>query len=799
MRSLFGMHDPDQIDPPDKPFSYFANPNDVLGAYGAPVASEVTPEGYVFTGFGELVFFIGNPPQPTWQRLRTLHHGYLPALEYDLEHNGVRYEFQMFAADLGGSLQGIPVNFVRVTLTNTLAENRAAFFSTGWRFRGPVNTSYAALADYRFEQKVGNLPEELVAGQTIFNPNWKYEFTSDGLVRDGRLVYTYPSAPRPACQQLALQDNGLQMVRFFSGEIDGNPDPIPLCDPHTPLGVVTYCLQLQPGEHRQLVYKVPLVPLPVGSPGAQQVREAEYYPLLRQTMAFWREFVADDPPLRFPETKVQNYLVANTITNLLAIDQIGEDTISNVNKYHYHDWYGGSDPTHMLRAMEYMGRLDVAREGYLFWRKMQHPDGAFRMQCAPEALYWELFGWNLWGWAGHYAATRDREFLEKVYPGVVAAVDWHERVTSADPLGLWPPATIGDDAFLRNCRQTGQHLWALVGLKCAMFMAQEMSQGEDVTRFEAQYHRFRGAFEKALAAQTAQTGGYIPPALDRTTTGNDWDNLLTLYPLPLFDPFDPRVEATLRTVRARYQEGILQYIWPAAMARQGSGFVFNEQPMLHYWQTPNNAQASLVRGTAWDQEWAVKELYALLLHTSSTHLPGEFGTVPWSDRECSGCFNILPQGVTSAKTIELLRNMLVREQEHDLHLLSAVSPEWLRPGQVIEVKGEPTWFGAVDMTVQAEDERLVITLPYSFRNPPRRLYLRVPWFYQLERAELDGTTVLPVKGHFDVPIGAHELILYGQSRPDAPALSYATTVAEYKAEYRRRYEVFRRTGRREDT
>ncbi len=38
-----GMLDP-AIDTPGKPFSYFANPTDVIGALYAPVASEVTPE-----------------------------------------------------------------------------------------------------------------------------------------------------------------------------------------------------------------------------------------------------------------------------------------------------------------------------------------------------------------------------------------------------------------------------------------------------------------------------------------------------------------------------------------------------------------------------------------------------------------------------------------------------------------------------------------------------------------------------------------------------------------------------------
>lgn len=73
-----GMVDPDVLDPPDKPFSYFAHPNDVLGAWGAPVAVEVTPEGYIYTGFGELMVFTGNPPEPVDARIRTRNRGYLP-------------------------------------------------------------------------------------------------------------------------------------------------------------------------------------------------------------------------------------------------------------------------------------------------------------------------------------------------------------------------------------------------------------------------------------------------------------------------------------------------------------------------------------------------------------------------------------------------------------------------------------------------------------------------------------------------------------------------------------------------
>ena len=104
-----GMVDP-AMDTPGEPFSYFAHPTDVIGGLFARVASEVTPEGYIFTGFGELMFFLGNPPEPVCVRIKTLREGYLPIVEYQLMRHGVRYRFTLFAADLGGPLAGLPVN-----------------------------------------------------------------------------------------------------------------------------------------------------------------------------------------------------------------------------------------------------------------------------------------------------------------------------------------------------------------------------------------------------------------------------------------------------------------------------------------------------------------------------------------------------------------------------------------------------------------------------------------------------------------------------------------------------------------
>ena len=791
-----GMLNPYLTDPDDRPFSYYAHPTDPLGAMYAPNGTEVTPEGYIYTGFGELMFLVGNPPEPVNCRIKTLLGGVLPVIEYDFGREGVRYAYQLFAADLGGALAGMPVSFARVTVTNETEEERTAFAGAACRYRGPSFTAYGGAGDFRVGSGTRHIPQDVLDAYDGPTAELRYSFGEGCVLRNGKTVYLFPTSPAPHWQSVALMDSGLRMRRYFSGEIEGNADPTHNLSPDEPAGVVLHALHLQPGESGTLTYKLPMLPVAADSEAARLLAEADYEALLAQTESFWHDFVIRKAPLHFPEGKVQEYLLANTITNLLAFDRVGDDLYPCVNKFQYHSFYGGGNVNDIMRALEAMGQAGLCREGLLFLARQQKPDGSFRLEFYPEGMWWEMWGYNLWGFWRHYELTQDEEFLQAVYPAAVRAMGWQAEVVSHDPEGLWPPATIADDAYLKDCRQTGQCMWGLIGLRSALKLARAVGNEEDLLRFQEQHDRFRAAFDRLLERQTAQTGGYIPPALERTTAGNDWDNLLLLYPELLFDPMDERVAKTLQVVRGKYQEGVLGYTWPCAVGREGDQFIFNEQPGLHYWQTPNNTQTSLVRGTPEDQEWAVREVYAMLLHSSSTHMIGEFGTIPWSTRDCSHVYNLIPQGTSAAKLIQALRNMLVREQGEDLWLLSALSPEWVQPGSTIEARSEPTAFGPVSLKVTAGARALTLELPESFRQAPQRLLVRVPWFWELVAATVDGQPVESEGNVVSVPVGAKLLRLEGSLSPDTPPYSYEQAVADYKAEYRRRWERFVRTGNR---
>jgi hypothetical protein len=57
--------------------------------------------------------------------------------QYQIETNGPIYQFTMFAADLGGGLTGMPVNFVRFQVRNSSAEPRVGFLASEVRVDPP--------------------------------------------------------------------------------------------------------------------------------------------------------------------------------------------------------------------------------------------------------------------------------------------------------------------------------------------------------------------------------------------------------------------------------------------------------------------------------------------------------------------------------------------------------------------------------------------------------------------------------------------------------------------------------------
>src|SRR5689334_20172160 len=96
------------------PWSFIVQPTDQLGVPGHPAGTEITPEGYLYTGSAEIVFNFG-PRLRAWNvPIRTLADGRYPIISSHASARGASYALTTFAAAVAGQ----PVNFVRVRITN---------------------------------------------------------------------------------------------------------------------------------------------------------------------------------------------------------------------------------------------------------------------------------------------------------------------------------------------------------------------------------------------------------------------------------------------------------------------------------------------------------------------------------------------------------------------------------------------------------------------------------------------------------------------------------------------------------
>ena len=752
------MLDP-AIDRDDEPFSYFSQPTDVIGVMDARAGTLVSPEGYFYTGFGELMFFTGNPPVPLHQRVKTLYHGYLPINQYTYRDHEVDYEVTSFAATLDGKPESDVINFIRVRIVNRGNAATVAHFAAGMRYSNQSNMD-GGTGDNRFFRPA--VPKRLGQYSQLgveWNPEWEYGFAEDALVRDGKVMYLFPVTPAPV-RSLTLKNSHNGVFKLETRKLH--------IQTTTPVGIVRYDIPLQPGAEQTLEFRMPVEPLAPDSPDLAALRAAKFDDYLSRTVQFWDSLLARGIDIAVPEQKVNDTFRANLIYDLIARDKVGDNYIQTVNKFHYHAFWL-RDSSFIVRMYDASGYPDFARQDLDFFAGWQQPDGNFVSQGG------QFDGWGqvMWAYGQHYRITQDLDFARKVYPSIQKAVAWLQQARRNDPLHLMPSTSPGDNENVTG-HVTGHNFWALGGLKNAIILAQALRQPQDAKAFAAEYDDYKAAFLAALKKVTATTSGYMPPGLD-VSGGEDWGNMLGVYPEQILDPYDPMVTATLNATRAKYQEGIMTY---------GQG------RWLHHYLTMKNTETETIRG---DQQLAVEELYALLVHTSSTHAGFEYCIVPWSTRDFAQ--NLSPHGWFAAKFRMALRNMMVREeQDRRLHLLSVISPEWVKPGQAISVKRAPTNFGQVNFEVKFTDRGATISLDNNFTQKPQEIVLHLPWFATVSGVTADGRKISIVNGAAVLPASVRTVQIAWQKKDDAPALNYENAVKDYKTEYRRRYEHWLPTG-----
>ncbi|MBN2272078.1 MAG: family 20 glycosylhydrolase, partial [Sedimentisphaerales bacterium] len=470
--------------------------------------------------------------------------------------------------------------------------------------------------------------------------------------------------------------------------------------------------QLPPGGSIEGVARYTF--FPVGDPNKYDRDDADLW--LQRTAEYWRGVMDRAAKIEVPCRKATEALLAAHVCQLIANDQGevhgGED---------FYDTFYIRDGAYQVMELEEAGFMDAAAKAVERYLVRQREDGRFESQKNQFDANGQAV-WTLWQ---YYRITRDREFLERVYPQMLRAVKWtmKARRTTASPFAGLLPTAPADGEFLWEAKNhiVGYDLWNLRGMLCTADAARTLGKNDEAERLLAEARAYRADIDAAWKRIALE---HFPPSWEKD--GTHWGNTETLWPTGLFDRNDPRVAALSRHVREDFAGGFIE----GTIQWKGGGDVEAIHPYMGAYTT----MTDLVRGR---HEQVVEDFYWYLLHSTAAHAFPEGiyykKRFAWS--------HTIPHVTGACNYAIMLRHMLVHEAGDELRLLSAVPDWWLGEGKEIRIERLPTHFGEMAMTVRGTKAGVEVELDPPKRNTPKRIVLALPRSRPLI-GSLDGVEVV---------------------------------------------------------
>jgi hypothetical protein len=556
---------------------------------------------------------------------------------------------------LATPVDGVAVDFVRVTMRNLTATARRARWAVGVRKSGGPRLTPQGAPYFRYLAPSGTPNGFYAQPGEVPPPVSRYAVSAGAIVR---------AAPGPA----------EAFVVLAPGPDGRRPRPPAGCPKRTTVcASVSYTRTLGPRRATELVFKWPAVPVAAPGPTLAAIAQLDYGVARQRVRRAFDALLGPGVRLRLPEAGVTDAFAASLVQILTSRYRLASgDWVQAVNDLQYHAFWL-RDAAIMTNALDLAGLAGPAREDLDYFARWQGPDGLF---ISRRGQY-DGIGQALWALGRHAELTGDAGFARTELAAVGRAVDWISTQTAGDP-GLLPTGDPGDDEYLAG-RLAGDDFWAVAGMDEAVSLAAVAGRPDLAGAWRALATALRAGVARATRTAAAANGGAVPPALDRRG-GRDWGNWWVAYPDGPLDPADPVVTATIRRARAGFREGIATY---AGALHDYTGFRIFE--------------TELERG---DQAAVVEGLYSELAHATGTLGGFESDIRPGAKR--SSAANLTPHGTYSGELVTLIRNMLVRDDAAGrLVLLGAVPGGWLAPGKVISVGGAPTRRGRVSFVLRA--------------------------------------------------------------------------------------------------
>ena len=226
----------------------------------------------------------------------------------------------------------------------------------------------------------------------------------------------FPRTPEPEQVFAEPRRQGLPSLPLFHRRGPGRPRSEACFELRHADGRGDLSRAVAAGESRAVVFKMPMASIP----STRRKPNTWSRPIsprhFEKTVSFWENLVGQIAAVAIPRRQSAGNAAWPTPCSISwPSTRSASNYITNVNKFQYHDFYGGSDASHMRVAFDYMGLEEIARKTVLYSIAYQCPDGSFDRPDG-SSPYYEILGCNLWCLGRHYQLTRDEAFLRQVYP-----------------------------------------------------------------------------------------------------------------------------------------------------------------------------------------------------------------------------------------------------------------------------------------------------------------------------------------------------------------------------------------------
>ncbi len=449
-------------------------------------------------------------------------------------------------------------------------------------------------------------------------------------------------------------------------------------------------------------------------PGLQYYHELNVYALFAEARAYWRE-LAGQVELRLPDVRWSEAFAAITGHAAMGMNEGAPDVaVVNYNVFN-------RDGVYVANILQKAGRADLAAQTVEYF--LAHP---FNGRSYPEA---DNPGQILWILREHWRFTRDRVWLERVYP-------------AAQKLA----------AMIRYYRTSGGPHWVQMDA---------LTFGEDVPedkRRELQPGRCDGhnpAYTEAFDLAGVRAAAELTGALGNRDEAVQCD----AFAAELLNKYDL---AYGRNLSGKY--GSYCVLWPCRLYPFSEGKASSQfrdlgpqKPESWRYFPLARAHQSLLAGNR-EAGWRTLEYHLDQPQMRGWYAfdeGGKSGSGGWRHLKTTWNGDVaMPHGWAIAEVHLLLRDCLVHEDNQQLVLFAGIPEEWFTDLTGMMIRNLPTHFGTLGASWTVSGPRATLRLDGD-AAPPAGFLLPLPETLK-PQVSVDGQAIKRAERGFVLPAGTRQ-------------------------------------------